>query len=882
MTFDVRRVAGLRWALLAGALLATAPAGAAAQSQAILAEGYLTPPDEVAALVASNRHENVILSDLSPNARFFLNSESEGMPSLAQLATPYHRLGGVALDPAANRTRGFTTGALMGLELIDASTGESRSIQVPAGARVSGSRWSPDGSQVAFLVHTSSETHVHVADVSNGRARQVTRSPLLATRVTSVEWSGDSRYIFAVVLPDNRGAEPVRPAQPATPLVRVASSDENRLRTYPSLLKDPHDQALFEYYTTGQLVRIEVSNRRVEKIGEPAMYESLDASPAGDMLRIRTTSKPFSYIVPASQFADREEIIDLSATQLHEVASRDLRLGVQGQGGGDNGNNGNARRSLTWRPDGQGLSFLQREPAPERPDADTTDVAGDSAAAPARTQGNQGGNNNARKDRVMHWLPPFGDDDQVVVYESETEIRSVQYSADMRWLFLAERVRSTDRVYAVHLDDPDTRYVISEADTEEFLEAPGSLLTTSNAMGAPVVRVSTDGDHVYLSGTRLFENPDEDAPRPFVDRVAIRTGEKERIFESAADAFERVTAVLDDDLNRIMIARETPTTVPDSWLLDRTTGQRTQMTRNQDHHPEITAARRERLTVTRADGFSFKVDVTLPPGYVEGTRLPAMFWFYPREYATQEAYDRTLRTWNRNRFPTVGARSMEILTAAGYAVVQPDHPIVGPSDRMNDNYITDLRMNHLAVIDALDARGWIDRQRLALGGHSYGGFGTINAMVQSPYFRAGIAGAPNSNRLLTPIGFQGERRPLWEARETYLEMSPFLYAERLSGALLIYHGEDDQNVGTFPDNSWRLIHALNGLGKTAALYMYPYEDHGQVARETLLDMWARWVAWLDHYVKDADVTTPPAPVTLVADDDADGDRNPERPAGGGR
>jgi len=877
MTFDVRRLAGLRWAALAGALLATVPAGLAAQSQAILAEGYLTPPDEVAALVASDRHESVLLSNLSPDGRFFLNSESEGMPALAQLARPYHRLGGIALDPAANRTRGFTTGAVMGLELIDATTGASRSIQVPAGARVSGSRWSPNGSQVAFLVHTDTDTHVYVADVANGRSRQITRSPLLATRVTSIEWSGDSRYIFAVVLPDNRGAEPARPVQPSTPLVRVASSDENRLRTYPSLLKDQHDLALFEYHTTGQLVRIEVSNRRVEKIGDPAMYESVNASPGGDLLRVRTTRKPFSYIVPASQFGDLEEIVDLSFTQLHEIASRDVRLGVQGQGGG--GNNNNARRSLNWRPDGQGLSFLQREPAPARPDADTTAAAGDSAAAPARTQGN---GNNARKDRVMQWLPPFGDDDEVVVYESDTEIRSVQYSADMRWLFLSERVRSTDRVYAVNLDDPTTRYVISEADSEDFFETSGSLLTTSNDLGSSVVRISTDGAHVYLSGTQYFENPEEEAPRPFVDRVAIRTGEKERIFESAPDAFERVTAILDDDLNRIMIARESPTTVPDSWLLDRTTGERTQMTSNRDHHPVITAARRERITVTRVDGFSFKVDVTLPHDYVEGTRLPAMFWFYPREFATQAAYDRTLRTWNRNRFPSVGPRSMEILTAAGYAVVQPDHPIVGPSDRMNDNYISDLRMNHLAVIDALDAEGWIDRQRLALGGHSYGGFGTINAMVHSPYFRAGIAGAPNSNRLLTPIGFQGERRPLWEARETYLEMSPFLYADRLSGALLIYHGEDDQNVGTFPDNSWRMIHALNGLGKTAALYMYPYEDHGQIARETVLDMWARWVAWLDHYVKDADLTAPPAPVTVVADDDADGDRNPEQVVGGGR
>jgi len=864
MTYDVSRVGGFRWALLAGALLAMAPSGLAAQAQAILGEGYLTPSEEVAALVASNRHESVLLTNLGPDGRFFLNAKSEGMPTLAQLANPYYRLGGVALDPAASRARNLTTGATMGLELIDAQTGASTSVQVPSGTRVSGAAWSPDGAQVAFMVHTASESHAYVASVENGRSQQVTRTPLLATRVTSLEWSGDSRYLFAVVRPENRGAEPARPIQPSTPLIRVASADENRLRTYPSLLKDPHDQALFQYHTTGQLVRIEVRNRRVERIGAPAMYESVSVSPSGEHVRIRTTQDPFSYIVPASQFADLDEVVDLSGESLVEIDRRDLRLGVQEQGN----NNQNNRRAITWRPDGQGLSFLLREPAPDTTaaGADTTAATPDPAAAPAR------GNANARKDRVMQWLPPFGDDDQVLVYESDTEIRSVQYSDDARWLFLSERVRDTDRVYAVHLDDPSTRYVISESKTEEFLDAPGSLLTTTNAAGVTVVRISTDGNHVFLSGTRYFENPENEAPRPFVDRVAIRTGEKERIFESATDVFERITAVLDNDLNRIMLARESPTMVPDSWLLDRTTGARTQMTQNVDHHPVITAARRERVTVTRADGVSFKVDVTLPHDYVEGTRLPAMFWFYPREYVDQEAYDRSVRTWNRNRFPAVGARSLEILTTAGYAVVQPDHPIIGPSDRMNDNYITDLRQNHLAVIDFLDEQGWIDRRRLALGGHSYGGFGTINAMVHTPYFRAGIAGAPNSNRLLTPIGFQGERRPLWEARETYLGMSPFLYANQLSGALLIYHGEDDQNVGTFPDNSWRLIHALNGLGKTSALYMYPYEDHGQVARETLLDMWTRWIAWLDLYVKDADLTKPPAPVAVVADDDADVDR----------
>ena len=89
-------------------------------------------------------------------------------------------------------------------------------------------------------------------------------------------------------------------------------------------------------------------------------------------------------------------------------------------------------------------------------------------------------------------------------------------------------------------------------------------------------------------------------------------------------------------------------------------------------------------------------------------------------------------------------------------------------------------------------------------------------------------------------------------------MSPFLYADQLNGALLMYHSTEDQNVGTDPINSVRMYHALMGLGKTTSLYMYPYEDHGPIARETVLDQWGRWVAWLDKYVKNANAPKKPA------------------------
>jgi dipeptidyl aminopeptidase/acylaminoacyl peptidase len=284
-------------------------------------------------------------------------------------------------------------------------------------------------------------------------------------------------------------------------------------------------------------------------------------------------------------------------------------------------------------------------------------------------------------------------------------------------------------------------------------------------------------------------------------------------------------------------------------------GQLTQLTQNLDYAPDVTGARQERFVVTRPDGFKFRVTVTLPPGFREGARLPAMFWFYPREYTDQESYDEGARTFNKNSFPNFGTRSMQYLVRLGYVVVEPDAPIIGEEGAMNNNYEHDLRNNLAVTIDSLEARGYVDRGRLGIGGHSYGAFSTANAMVHTPFFKAGIAGDGNYNRTLTPLAFQNERRFLWDAKDVYLSMSPFLHANNLTGALLMYHGKHDQNVGTDPIHSPKMFHALNGLGKTAALYEYPFEDHGPAARETLLDLWARWTAWLDKWIMNP---TPPA------------------------
>jgi len=382
--------------------------------------------------------------------------------------------------------------------------------------------------------------------------------------------------------------------------------------------------------------------------------------------------------------------------------------------------------------------------------------------------------------------------------------------------------------------------------------------------------LSADGSSVYLQGSSGGGRGASAVPaKAFIDKVNIKTGEKVRIFEGEnTNITETISAILDPETKRLVLTRQNPTTPPQQYLYDG--NNRKQLTNNEDLFPDLTRMIVQRFTVTRADGFTFRTIVYLPSNYKEGTRMPGFFWFYPREFTSQENYDGPNGGQQAPpmTFPNFGTLSKQFLVRLGFAVIENDSPIVGAAGAMNNNYVNDLRNNLSATIDELDKRMLVDRQRLAIGGHSYGAFSTVNAMVNTPFFKAGIAGDGAYNRTLTPLGFQTERRDLWQAPNVYLDMSPFLKANQLSGALLMYHGMHDQNVGTDPINSLRLFHALNGLGKTVALYRYPNEDHGPAARETLLDLWSRWAAWLDKYVKNPQPLVKPAPAPT--------------PAGGGR
>ena len=822
---------------------------ALAQQQAldsILAdENFIRPAAEIAEAALAPRHENSTLENPSPDGRYLIDERSAGPPTMALFARPFYRLAGEQIDWQANRSRLLTTRSDVGFDIIDRTTGERTTVSLPNGARVSSPKWSPDGSRLGFLVHQDNASYVYVADPSNGRTRQVTRSPILATLYTSFEWAPDSRSIVTVLLPEDRGNAPVEPAVPTGPKVRHTTPETNRIRTYPDLLETPYEHTLLEYYTTGQLAVVDVARRRARRIGTPAMISGVDVSPDGGYAIVRTMRGPFSYVVPRRQFASAEEVWSLEdGSVLTLLSEQEVRTGAPDDT--TDTDEEPEKRSISWRPDGLGLSYLQA--APKQSDDST---ASDSAQADTSDTSERRGRNRSG-DRVMQWLPPFDSTSTSIVYQASGSLTGVSYSADAQTLFLSKRDGDDVHQFAVFLSDTSEQHTIYRGPRPRYRRGGGpmGLVTHTLSNGSSAVTTSPTGDAVFLMGIEDAENTMVEGPKSFIDKIEIRTEEKERIYESENDGiWERIVDVLDVDVSLLLVSREGPTDIPDSYVRNLATDNLDQLTQNTDFTPDITNATRHRFMFERVDGFEVAVNVTLPQSWQPGDKLPGMIWFYPREFTDQDDYNEGLETYNKNRFPAVGTRSMEILIRAGYVVIQPDAPIVGESGRMNDNYVHDLRNNLAAVIDFLDDEGLIDRHRLGLGGHSYGAFSTYNAMVHTPFFKAGIAGDGNGNRTLTPFSFQSERRTLWQARELYLEMSPFFELDHLNGALLMYHGEHDQNVGTFPIHSWRMQEALEALGKTSALYFYPYEDHGPATQETILDLWARWVAWLDKYVK---------------------------------
>ena len=397
----------------------------------------------------------------------------------------------------------------------------------------------------------------------------------------------------------------------------------------------------------------------------------------------------------------------------------------------------------------------------------------------------------------------------------------------------------------------------TEVDTLGDFPVYGRPYTARNQYGRNVLWTDAKHSYIYLTGN---DRPNAEGFRQaFLDRLTLKDAKMTQVWKSSDDCKETLSFITDYNPKQIKFVgqRQAFGVVPDYWAFDlRNKKKERQITHIVNPVPQFAQEVTDQyVTYTRKDGLKCFAHLYLPAGYDKERdgRLPVFMWTYPYEFRCFAEAEKARP--EKHKFTKPGYGSAMIWATQGYAVLDEFTMAIVAADKdslPNDQFLSQLVMSAEAAVDFVcDSLGIGDRDRIGVGGHSYGGFMTANLLAHTKLFRAGIARSGAYNRSLTPFGFQSERRNYWKAKDVYDQMSPFNYADKIKDALMLIHGQMDNNTGTFPVQSERLYQALVYFGGTARYVQLPYESHGYQGIETTLDMLYETGAWLDKYVKEA-------------------------------
>ncbi len=762
---------------------------------------------------------------LGPDRDWMLFVQYPSYPPIADLAERELRLAGMRIKPSIDG-RSRTTGAI-GLSVRRMKDAAATPVTgLPADPRIGNLSWSPDGAKVSFTNTRADGIEIWVLDVESATARRLTEPVLSLTAGNAPTWLSDSQSLIAAFVPAERGAEPEEPRIPTGPVIEESIGRKAPARTYQDLLEDSYDEALFDYYFTTQLSRVSLSGA-VEPLAEPGLLWDYSPSPDGRYLLVHWIHRPYSYRVPAYRFPQLVEIHDLATGEVEEIIDVPLQDAIPIAFGSVQ----TGPRSFSWRADAPATLVW----------------------AEAQDGGDAGVEAEIRDKVLMQQVPFTGE--PVELATLGYRYAGISWSSDelamLREMWWKTRQM---RVWSVRPEDPDTNPVLlQERSMQDRYADPGNPIMEPNEYGRYVIRTVDGGGATFLIGSGA--SPDGD--RPFIDRFDLDTGETRRLFRSEAPYYERPLEVLDEEGRLLLTRREAVDIQPNYFVRDLANGELTQVTAFEHPTPQLKGIQKELVVYEREDGVALSGTLYLPPGYTaEQGPLPTLMWAYPTEYKSADAAGQV--SDSPYRFARVDAWSPYLWVTLGYAVFDdPSLPIIGEAEEEpNDTYVEQLLAGAEAAVNVVAEKGVTDRNRVAIGGHSYGAFMTANLLAHSDLFAAGIARSGAYNRTLTPFGFQAEERTYWEAPEIYYEMSPFMHADLVNEPILLIHGEMDNNSGTFPLQSRRYYGALQGLGATVRLVMLPYESHGYRSRESLLHMLWEMQEWMDRYVRNRPTGAP--------------------------
>jgi dipeptidyl aminopeptidase/acylaminoacyl peptidase len=775
---------------------------------------YAAPPADIMPVIDAPPTPTI---SPAPGGRYVALVHHEAHPPVAMLARPYLALAGIRVDPSLGARRRLRRAGRV--SVLGVSDGQERFLNLPDGAQVGTPNWAPDGRRFAVTVDRDDGVGLWVADAETGEAAEV---PGLTVRDVlggdpsggngTFRWSRDGRSLLVLAAPTPR--QPL-PEPVPEPRLEETSGKLSQLATYTDLLRNPADEAAFEVLASSVPCRIDpVTGERTE-LGPPRLYYGLIDSPDGTHLLVQYLHRPFSFLVPWFWFARTAEVwrADGSAP----VALADLPVSDQVP-----------RQGVPTGP--RLIGWVERAPATL---AWAEALDGGDPVAPADF-----------RDRVFRFAAPFdGAPEQVFDLrhrclgwydlDAPDQVLMVEHDRDRRWL----------TTWLTDLRAPGERQVVFDRSADDAYGDPGSPVLTVHPDGAQTVL--SDGSAIYLRG----EGATPAGKRPFFDLFDLVTHTSTRLHESPPGAVEHVIGFTAAGREEVLLLHESPVEPPNLVVAALDGPASRPLTAWPDPHPELTRISKRLMTYDRGDGVTLSGMLFLPPGHDPATsgRLPLVLWAYPFDYGTADTAGQIRAgSFEFTRLTPLGPA---VLALGGYAVLaDATMPVIGDPETMNDTYLEQITGAARAHIRALDEAGIIDPGRVAVGGHSYGAFMTANLLAHTKEFAAGIARSGAYNRTLTPFGFQTERRSYWEAPEVYDQVSPFRYADRITAPLLLIHGEQDANPGTYPIQSERLFQAIQGNGGTARLVMLPHESHAYLARESVMQVLAEEFGWLERWL----------------------------------
>jgi dipeptidyl aminopeptidase/acylaminoacyl peptidase len=789
---------------------------------------YQTPPEVMVKLVDAPPTPIVSLGPaLAVAPRMMLIEQASSLPTIADLAEPELRLAGLRFNPkleAPSRTRYFTSLKLEALPVSGAAPKEMAIAGLPAKLHVLYAKWSPDGKSIALVNSGLAGLDLWVVNVASSQATRVPGVRLNAVLTTPIDWLSNSS-LAVLAVPSMRGPEPVRSDIPTGPVIQENDGKATPAPTYEDLLKSPTDEAFFDYHATSQLEEVKLSGA-VKKLGRAAVFATLEGSPDGKYIFTEALHKPFSYNQPYERFPQRREVLSVTTGEAKLLDDAPLidNLPI------DRDAVEPGPRSYSWRADKPAtISWVQA--------ADGGDPKKEAAV----------------RDRIYTLDAPFTAEPKPIA-DLALRFRGIEWGSDT--LAIISELRWTDRKMILAAVDPASAKVtkLYEGSMQDRYHNPGTPLLERNASGQFVLHTTPDKQGIYFSAPGASPKGDQ----PFVAIMPVTAGEnpkETRIWQSQPPFFETPLAVIAaGNTTEILARRESVEQSPNYFLTTvteaTTAPQWTAVTNFANPYAGLPMPTHQLLHYKRDDGVDLTADLYLPAGYDKSKGpLPTLMEAYPAEFKSRAAASQV--TGSPYEFVRIGAGSPVFFTTSGYAVLaNAAIPIIGEGNaEPNDTYVEQLVAGAKAAIDAGVATGTVDRRRVAVMGHSYGAFMTANLLAHSDLFRAGIARSGAYNRTLTPFGFQNEERTYWQAPDVYYKMSPFSYADKIKTPILLFHGEADNNTGTFPIQSDRFYNALKGEGATVRFVLLPLEAHGYQGRESVLHMLWEMENWLDKYVK---------------------------------